>query len=223
VALLRLLTAIHGGGMTHRDLTPGNILVTSQGRLKVGDWGIARTSVGGVLADLDGRAWWFTPPGFRGLPRDDTWMVGQLMAMLLSGTAEGPWTPEEVVEFGWDAGLIRVISRAIGPASKRYVDAYEMLVDLDERARQALPLRSLRKKRVCFTGTLANATRAQARRRLEQFGGDYDYEVGSGTDVLVCGHRSPQYMYGTRGKKLEMAKKYGTKVIDESQFWRLLQ
>jgi serine/threonine protein kinase len=196
VALLRLLTALHGGGMTHRDLTPGNILVTGQGRLKVGDWGIARTSVGGVLADLDAQNYWFTPPGFKGLPRDDTWMIGQLMAMLLSGTAEGQRTPADVSKKGWDAALTHVISRAIGPASKRYVDAYGMLVDLDGHSRRALPIRSLHRKRVCFTGTLANATRAQARIALEQVGGHYDSEVGPGTDVLVCGHRSPLYIHG---------------------------
>src|SRR4051812_28898958 len=106
--------------MTHRDLTPSNIFVAKGGRLKVGDWGIARTSMGGVLADLDGQNMMFTPAGFMGLPRDDTWMIGQLMAMLLSADTDIPWKAADVAKHGWDATLTRVITQAVGPASQRY-------------------------------------------------------------------------------------------------------
>ena len=222
IALLRLFTILHGGGMTHRDLTPANIFVTARGRLKVGDWGIARTSVGGVLAELDGENWLFTPAGFRGRARDDTWMLGQLMAMLLSADTDAPWRPQDVVTRQWDDDLTRVICRAIGPATKRYADAYEMLADLDEHARRALPVRSLRGKTVCFTGALNNATRQQARRELDRAGATYHDDVGSGTDVLVRGERSPLYSHGTHGQKLVRAEQYGTKVITETEFWRVL-
>ena len=222
VALLRLFTALHGGGMTHRDLTPGNIFVTGNGRLKVGDWGIARTSLGGVLANLDGQNWWFTPAGFRGRPRDDTWMIGQLMAMLLSGDTDRPWTRAEVSQQEWEDGLVQVIARAIGPATKRFATAYEMLAELDDRARRSLPLKSLRGKRVCFTGALANATRSQARLQLERAGGIFDADVEPKTDVLVRGERSPLYMHGTHGRKIDKAQALGTKIISESEFWQVL-
>lgn len=222
IALLRLLNALHGGGMTHRDLTPANIFVTDGGRLKVGDWGIARGSIGAILANLDGRNWWFTPDNFRGSARDDVWMVAQLMAMLLSGDTYRPFEPTEVASSGWDPQLVRVISKAIGAPGKRYANAYEMLADLDERTTRQVPFRSLRGKNVCFTGKLGNATRAQARAQLELAGGHFHAAVGPSTNALVRGERSALYSRGSHGVKIDEADKYGTKIITESEFWRIL-
>src|SRR5439155_1162400 len=84
------------------------------------------------------------------------------------------------------------------------------------------PVRSLRDKRVCFTGPLGKATRAEARFEVERLGGIYQGQVGPKTDVLVRGRPSPAWMHGTHGKKLAKATAYGTRVIKESQFWRLL-
>jgi NAD-dependent DNA ligase len=118
--------------------------------------------------------------------------------------------------------LTRIISRAIGPASRRYVDARAMLADLDERARRPR-MQSLDRKRVCITGILAKATRSEARSELEKRGAIYQTEVGPGTDVLVRGRPPPLYRLGRWGTKLAAAEVYGTKVIGESQFWRLLR
>lgn len=222
IALLRLLTAIHGGGMTHRDLTPSNIFVTKSGRLKVGDWGIARSSVGGILAEIDGQNWLFTPERFKGLPRDDTWMVGQLMAMLLSGDTDRPFTRADVRQVGWDDDLAKVILKAIGPPAGRYPTAFEMLSDLSGRSSGQLRLRSLRGKNVCFTGTLVNATRAQARAQVELAGGHFHHKVGPSTDILVRGERSPLFRQGTHGRKIAEAEQFKVRLISESEFWQLL-
>jgi len=49
--VLRALTLAHDRGILHRDVKPGNVLVTGDGAVKVTDFGMAGPAVGDV-------AWW---------------------------------------------------------------------------------------------------------------------------------------------------------------------
>ena len=84
----------HRNGVVHRDVKPGNVLVTAAGQVKVADFGIARaitanadenlTQVGTVM----GTATYFSPEQARGDavdPRSDIYSLGCVLYELLVG------------------------------------------------------------------------------------------------------------------------------------------
>lgn len=85
--MLKPLTALHGMGVSHRDVTPPNVFVGKQKVLKLGDFGITKAQLhpSGVHADVfnadfapqDVGRWWS--------PADDVFQVGLLLASLAAG------------------------------------------------------------------------------------------------------------------------------------------
>ena len=53
IPVLRALTAVHGEGFIHRDVTPDNIYITKDGVVKLLDFGSARYSIGDKSKSLD--------------------------------------------------------------------------------------------------------------------------------------------------------------------------
>jgi eukaryotic-like serine/threonine-protein kinase len=142
----------HEHGIVHRDLKPQNVLVDSEGRARVTDFGIARagaseiTQTGSVL----GTAQYLSPEQAQGLPvtaASDIYSVGVMLYEALTGTvpfdadspvtvalkqvSERPRPPSELnpeVSRALDGVVLRALAK--DPAN-RFASAEEFLQALD--------------------------------------------------------------------------------------------
>ncbi len=98
----------HQSGVIHRDIKPGNILVSTTGQVKVADFGIARALGAGVEQGLTqtgavmGTATYFSPEQAQGAftdQRSDIYSLGVVMYEMLSGVA--PFTGENAVAIAY--------------------------------------------------------------------------------------------------------------------------
>src|SRR5689334_2339267 len=98
----------HRNGVIHRDIKPGNVLVSPNGQVKVADFGIARalgaaaeenlTQAGSVM----GTATYFSPEQAQGLaldPRSDLYSLGVVLYEMVTGRA--PFTGDSPVAIAY--------------------------------------------------------------------------------------------------------------------------
>ena len=159
-AVARALSSAHEAGLVHRDIKPGNIMLTREGEVKVMDFGIARTSTGDTLtqtAAVLGTASYLSPEQAQGTTvdaRSDIYSLGCVLYEMLTGRA--PFTGDSPVAIAYKhvredpvppgrlnpdvpSSLDAVVMKAMAKnPDNRYQTADELRQDL-ERASAGLP------------------------------------------------------------------------------------
>src|ERR1700685_3978031 len=161
--VLRALEYSHQAGIVHRDIKPGNVMVTKNGDIKVMDFGIARAMSDAQAtmtqtAQVIGTAQYLSPEQARGErvdARSDLYSTGCLLYELLTGrppftgdspvaiayqhVRENPIPPSRVdPEIPIWADSIVLKAMAKDPA-ERYQSAAEVRTDI-QRALQGMPV-----------------------------------------------------------------------------------
>jgi eukaryotic-like serine/threonine-protein kinase len=169
------LAAAHARGLIHRDIKPGNVMLTPEGKVKVMDFGIARATTSETItqtAAVVGTAQYISPEQAQGQTvdyRSDLYSLGCCLYEMLTGTVpftgatpvaiayrhvrEDP-TPPRMLNGDVPAPLEAICLKAMAKLpDNRYQTAIEMHDDL-ERFRNGQPVQA--------TPLLASAATTQA-------------------------------------------------------------
>ncbi len=150
--ILSALRASHVQGVLHRDLKPGNVLLTQDGSVKVGDFGVAKMAEGMDLTQAGmvlGTPSYLAPERIAGEPASestDIYSVGVMLYELVAGRRpfeadtplgliraiqDEPVPPLDAERPDIDPAFAAVVARAMArDPEERYESAAEMEADL---------------------------------------------------------------------------------------------
>ena len=142
--------------IVHRDVSPGNILISREGEVKVADFGIAKStmrSFGSMAGTIKGKIPYMAPEQLRGAAVDkraDIYSVGAVMYEVLTGrriveesdlsdalprVLDGTYPAPRSIDPSVPEELDRIVKKALaGEPSDRYASAAAMRQDLEQLA-----------------------------------------------------------------------------------------
>jgi serine/threonine-protein kinase len=176
--LCRALAGAHAQRIVHRDVKPANIMLSADGRVKVGDFGVARLAEGstdGTAPSIVGTPRYMAPEQGRGrstTPATDVYSAGVVLYEMLSGAP--PFTAASFVELALlhlqepppplsprlPTSLVQIVDRALAKdPARRYADGAEMAEALVEAGRSSAAARRARRPMAARTRTPDRAPR----------------------------------------------------------------
>jgi serine/threonine-protein kinase len=232
--ILQVLVKLHRGQMLHRDLTPMNVFVCDQSRLKLGDFGIVRQQsdqrgiTARTLNPLMAPSDVFGGAAPKWQARDDVYQVGQLIGMLIKGDAQSRIRAPEVRKMPCGDQLKEIIYRCIGERRKRYESADELIDALTNppASLKMSGIRTLKGIHLAFTGIFSRPRR-EAQKAAKRAGATVHGMPSVRTTVVVRGRPNVLQAAGRdAGRKLIEVKRLRDRghritIISEAHFWRL--
>jgi len=133
-SVARGLAWAHAGGVIHRDIKPGNIMIDRSGRVLITDFGIALTLSGNpeTLDDeIIGTPEYMSPEQLRGLDLDertDVYSLGVVLYQLLTGVSPFRETDDAA------AAAARILGKTPNPVTSYRSDLVKAHIDIVNRA-----------------------------------------------------------------------------------------
>ncbi len=133
--MCEILSYLHSQGVVHRDFTPDNLLLDTDGKIKLIDFNVAQQIQGGSQGSIVGKPAYMPPEQFRGkaTSQSDIYALGATIFFLLTGLDPEPLLQSSTSSKASTVSetMDKIVRQATAlQLNKRYQSAQEILADI---------------------------------------------------------------------------------------------